>query len=274
VKVIFSRKGFDSSSGGCPSPILEGQPLSLPIPTSNRSPTRYGDLTGPYAELVTALTRGRLDANSWCHFDPDLVAACLPRLPGWRGALGQAGSSQGHLERQKLAPGDLFVFWGLFQDAERRSGEWRFVGSAEHRIWGWLQVGEIIDLGSDGSFALAKHPWLRDHPHTRPYTTKKNTLYIAADQLVIDGTRFDLAGSGTLARGRRLSVRDALKSIWTVPDWLNPTKGGCGMTYHPLPRWSEDGTLRSAARGQEFVAQPKDDAAWRWLAAVLKDEQR
>ena len=108
---------------------------------------------------------------------------------------------------------------------------------------------------------------------TRPYTTKKNTLYIATDEVVIDGTRIDLAGSGTLARGRRLSARDALKSIWTVPDWLNPTKGGCGMTYHPFPRWSEDGTLRSAARGQEFVAQPKGDAAWAWLASVLTDEQ-
>jgi hypothetical protein len=50
-------------------------------------------------------------------------------------------------------------------------------------------------------------------------------------------------------------------------------KGGCGMTYHSLPRWAEDGTLRSAARGQEFVARPEGAAAWSWVSSVLKDEQ-
>ena len=42
------------------------------------------------------------------------------------------------------------------------------------------------------------------------------------------------------------------------------------MTYHPLPRWEEDGTVQSAARGQEFVAVPRDDGiAIEWLTAVL-----
>ncbi len=273
LKLIFSRKGFDSASGGCPSPIIDGRPLSLPIPMSKPSPTRYGDLAGPYAELVADLTRGRIGAETWCHFDPDISPDCLPRLAGWRGALGQAGSSQSHLERQDIAPGDLFIFWGLFQEAERRGGRWRFVGAAEHRIWGWLQVGDIIDLGLDGSFAVEERPWLRDHPHTRPYTTRKNTLYVAADEVVLDAMRLDVAGSGTLVSGRRLSAGGPLKSVWTVPDWLNPVKGGCGMTYHSLPRWAEDGTLRSAARGQEFVARPEGAAAWSWVTSVLKDEQ-
>jgi hypothetical protein len=33
VRIIFSRKGFDSASGGCPSPIVDGMPIPLPIPT-------------------------------------------------------------------------------------------------------------------------------------------------------------------------------------------------------------------------------------------------
>ena len=32
MKIILSRKGFDSSSGGGPSPIVDGRCLSLPIP--------------------------------------------------------------------------------------------------------------------------------------------------------------------------------------------------------------------------------------------------
>ncbi len=32
MQIIFSRKGFDSSYGGCPSPLFKDRPLSLPIP--------------------------------------------------------------------------------------------------------------------------------------------------------------------------------------------------------------------------------------------------
>ena len=35
MKLVFSRKGFDSSAGGFPSPIINGKPISLPIPHSN-----------------------------------------------------------------------------------------------------------------------------------------------------------------------------------------------------------------------------------------------
>ena len=35
MKLIFSRKGFDSSAGGIPSPILpDGRMISLPIPAN------------------------------------------------------------------------------------------------------------------------------------------------------------------------------------------------------------------------------------------------
>jgi hypothetical protein len=41
MRVIFSRKGFDSAAGKVPSPIIEGEPISLPIPTERRSETSY-----------------------------------------------------------------------------------------------------------------------------------------------------------------------------------------------------------------------------------------
>ena len=238
---------------------------------SKPSPTRYGDLPAPYGKLVRDLTRGRLGDDSWCHLDPDIVEEYLPRDKGWRGALGQAAASQGHLERQGLAPGDLFVFWGLFQEAALQGGTWRFVGSAEHRIWGWLQAGEIIDLGLDGTFAVEDRPWLHAHPHVRPYSTRKNMLYVASDELVLGGVKSGLPGFGVLTTGYRLSAGERLKSVWAVPDWLNPLRGGCGMTYHPLTRWGPDGALLAASRGQEFVAQPEGDGAWSWLTAVLRD---
>jgi hypothetical protein len=32
IKIILSRKGFDSASGGCPSVIIGDKLISLPIP--------------------------------------------------------------------------------------------------------------------------------------------------------------------------------------------------------------------------------------------------
>jgi hypothetical protein len=44
------------------------------------------------------------------------------------------------------------------------------------------------------------------------------------------------------------------------------------MTYHPLQRWGDDGTLQSAARGQEFVAVPRRrDDTFEWISAVLQE---
>jgi hypothetical protein len=145
VKIIFSRKGFDGTAGGCPSPIVDGQPLSMPIPSKMPTPTRFGDLNGAYGSLVCDLTWGRLTAEDWCHLDPDINPDSLPRQTGWRGALGQVSAAQGHFANQRVQPGDLFIFWGLFRSVEH-DGRWRFVGNPEHRVWGWLQIAEIIEL--------------------------------------------------------------------------------------------------------------------------------
>ena len=45
MRVILSRKGFDSQYGGMPSPILpDGTLLSLPIPSKTDMETKYRDL--------------------------------------------------------------------------------------------------------------------------------------------------------------------------------------------------------------------------------------
>lgn len=44
MKIILSRKGFDSSNGGCASPIFpDGRLVSLPIPASN-APADFSDV--------------------------------------------------------------------------------------------------------------------------------------------------------------------------------------------------------------------------------------
>lgn len=244
----------------------------MPIPTKMPTPTRFGDLSGGiYGSLVGDLTRDRLTANDWCHLDPDINRDSLPRKAGWRGALGQVSSAQGHLANQGIATGDLFIFWGLFQTVQY-DGRWKFVGKPEHRIWGWLQVAETIDLGPDGSRAVSERPWLSDHPHARPGWGSQNFLYLASEALILDSQTLSLPGSGCLRSGYRLSHGSIRPSTWRVPDWLNPKRGGSGMTFHPLSRWENDGTVRSAARGQEFVATPRpQESVFEWINALLHE---
>jgi hypothetical protein len=58
MKVIFSRKGFDSGYGGMPSPVLpDGTMLSMPIP-SKGDLVRYHELTCgqlTYADIIKQL---------------------------------------------------------------------------------------------------------------------------------------------------------------------------------------------------------------------------
>ena len=82
MKIILSRKGFDSSAGKKPSPILpDGTTLSLPIPAPQKypdSPTRYRNIRwrgGSLAPMVECLTGKRVRGEDPCHLDPDLLRA-------------------------------------------------------------------------------------------------------------------------------------------------------------------------------------------------------
>jgi len=277
MKLIFSRKGFDSSAGRVASPIVDGRPITLPIPTGMPSRTRYRDLSDPLPELVRDLTRGRIGSGDPCHLDPDLDARVTraPRRRGWRGCLGQVSAAQSHLEHQGVTVGDVFVFWGLFRSAGRAvDGRWRFVGPREHRIFGWLQVDEVLALHPDPEAVLKTRPWLEGHPHVSPGWPEHNTLYVASKRLMLDGETTGLPGFGMLRRGRRLTA-DGAKRVteWSVPGWLDPTRGGVGMTYHPAARWLADGRLRAAARGQEFVADvTRRPDALEWLRRLIEED--
>ena len=106
MRIIFSRKGFDSGSGGGASPIVDGKPISLPIPdTKGIARTTYGELG--LGELAARASRDAFGAESLCHHDPLFTrdGRCL---------FGQVGAAQTHLANQGVGVGDTFLFFGLF----------------------------------------------------------------------------------------------------------------------------------------------------------------
>ena len=105
MKVILSRKGFDSSYGGIPSPILpDGRLVSFPIPSPSDC-FQLADINMPGLDtenLISDLSGKKHSLQTCIHLDPDLDRAPNTRLPGWRPALGQTGNAQSHLRDQNV----------------------------------------------------------------------------------------------------------------------------------------------------------------------------
>lgn len=267
MKIVFSRKGFDSGCGGAPSPIgPNGELVSLPIPGGSR--LRYEQLScslGDMSKLVADLTRGRMRGREIAHLDPDLDPSAMPRLPGWKPALGQTGAAQGHLDGQGVGVGDVLLFFGWFRPVVEKEGTWKFQPGSEsfHTLFGYLQIGEILPLGAnpDTRAILVDRPWLADHPHITGHRDANNTLLIASNELIIDGRKTGLPGASHFSHFTpqlRLTAPGASKSLWRVPDWLMPEDGKSILSYHgDLSRWRNDergNLLQTVAKGQEFVA--------------------
>jgi len=275
VRLILSRKGFDSSAGGCPSPLFtDGSAYALPIP-DHRSRIRYRDIRHQglnVGELLVGLTGDATRVDAGAHLDPDLIAGGYPRQPGWRPLLGQTGTAQSHLRNQGVTSGDLFLFFGLFRAVEPIGDRWRFVRGSKpfHGLWGWLQIGAIITVDELDAGEL---PWVRYHPHLHGEADPNNTLYLASPRLTLAGQDTGLAGAGTfphLASEHRLTAADAPSPThWQLPAAFFPGPQQCPLSYHHnRERWQRNGDhcrLRCAARGQEFVldlAQYPDLIPW------------
>lgn len=281
VKVILSRKGFDSSSGGVASPILpDGTLLSLPIPDAQGTVT-YADLhwqDHAVGTLVESLTRKRIKRHHRAHLDPDLYPQLYSRHPEWRPLFGQDGAAQTHLANQGVDVGDLFLFFGWFRKVRRVGRGYRFVSNApdQHVLYGWLQVGAILRGNQFPEHAPA---WAAHHPHCCGGRGERNTLYLAADQLTLLGVALPprpAAGFFPQYDERLvLTAPGALRTRWRLPGWFYPTASRKPLSYHgDTSRWSRDEEftyLRSAMRGQEFVLDTADyPETLAWLAGLFE----
>ena len=269
MKVILSRKGFDSSIGGHPSPVLpDGKMLTLPVPGDWETLT-YGDIIAPggktYAEILEELNASAKFKRKAVHLDPDLVPGVRNRHPDWLPAFGQGRAAQSHLENQEVSRGDLFLFFGWFRHAEEVGGKLRFHGDNNgfHAIFGYLQIDEIICASGDAQLPI----WLNDHSHADAAARKRsnNTIYVAAPKLGFHPT---LSGAGVFEFDDRkvLTKKGESRSRWN----LNPEIfRNVEVSYHSENSW-KDGYFQSAGRGQEFVIGT-DEKIIEWARNLIKD---
>lgn len=237
MKIVFSRKGFDSTAGGVPSPIVDGVPLSLPIPARERSRTCFADRG--FGETVSHLTRGKLTGTDLCHDDPMFAGGFC-----W---LGQCGAAQGHLVKHGVGPGDHFLFFGLFADP--------VTGERHHRIFGHMKVQAV---GAPDAVRRSPH-WReppRPHPHREGAWPTNNAIWIGPGSTAMRA-----------APELRLTVPGGPLNLWHVPPWLKAR----GLTYHDRPeRWRRGSRLDAAKRGQEFVCDVgRAQAPRRWLEEIV-----
>lgn len=269
--IVLSRKGFDGGTGCVPSPLFDDDTmLSLPIPDAAGT-VCYDDLSfegHSFGKLVVDLKaklkskkKGTksLASTDRAHLDPDLIRALRYRETGWRPAYGQCGKDATILRRRDVGREDLFLFFGWFRRCARVGGTYCFLpGEPDlHVIFGYLRIGDIIQLSSDPA-----PDWAKDHPHLHGTARKSdagNTLFVAANSLGLPDTD-GVPGAGAFTRfteAMQLTASGMSRSWWRLPKWFHPKPGASPLSSHErLDRWHLAGDsclLQSVARGQEFV---------------------
>ncbi|HEX6482072.1 MAG TPA: hypothetical protein VF043_24780 [Ktedonobacteraceae bacterium] len=284
MKIILSRKGFDSSPGGgeVPSPIFtSGKLCSLPVPERKHTShsRRYEELKMGNLSLGTVvndLTQGKIKVGDPAHVDPDLNFTTMPRLQGWKPVFGQEGAAEAHLQNSNVKEGDIFIFYGWFRQVEQFKSLYRYVRNAPdlHVIFGWLQIERRISVSDRSEIPL----WALDHAHlTREKHFALDSIYISTDYLHLPGTSSNLPGAGTFPKFDPvlcLTAPGMTRSKWRLPLWFYPARKKSGLSYHTdLSRWEsrqEHVLLNTVGRGQEFVLDCQDyPEAIAWLSGIF-----
>lgn len=281
MKVILSRKGFDSQSGGMPNPILpDGTLLVLPIPSESGS-TKYSDVFyegKTYLDIIQELNSNIAQklSNTYCHVDPDIKQCYQNTVENWKPAFGQSGLSEKHLIKQNVSKGDIFLFYGWFRQTEYdEKGKLRFVRKLpnnentidKHVIYGYMEVKEKISNRKQIHGLYGYHP----HAQKKYLDLPDNALYIPADHLSIDD---HVKGSGWLNYQpiRQLTKETHKRSEWALPDCFK----NIPITYHEKAGYgwrAGNDYFISAYRGQEFVLEANKEIV-EWVRDVISGSVR
>jgi len=287
MKIILSRKGFDSGYGGYPSPILSDDNdrlVSLPIPSDDN--VHYSELmidSGlTYYDVMRELRpkikvkndkkkweQKPLKENTTCHLDPDIYRDVIERPKDWKPLFGQVGAAQSHLENEGVEKGDIFLFFGWFKKTICENGKLQFDSSAHnlHIIFGYLQIGEICPLSKIQKETpdIDVPEWMRYHPHTHKRLVEQyknnNTIYIARKKLSWDD---NIDGAGTFNYSQELVLT---KERYSRSRWNLDAIKNVEISYHTKNSW-KDNYFQSAPIGQEFVIKDNPTVE-KWVKKLI-----
>jgi hypothetical protein len=275
MKIILSRKGFDSANGGSPSPILQDRRMiSFPIPSNDS--TKYSDLmvdnNQSYYELMRQLVskikynKGeiKLTKDTKCHLDPDIYASIIYRMENWKPSFGQIDQAQSHLDNEGVKENDLFLFFGWFNKTILKNGIIRFVKPDLHIIFGYLQIGEILKVNTEKQIPN----WLKNHPHGNDKKRREksnNTIYIARDNLTWDKSKPG-AGIFKFQEDLVLTKTGFSRSKWELPLFFKGKK----ISRHSEKSWNKEGYFKSVDIGQEFVIEDNMEVE-NWAKQIINN---
>jgi hypothetical protein len=277
MKIILSRKGFDSKYGGIPSPIMPcGKLLSLPIPVPDRETgIPYDNLNfdgRPFSEIIEQLNNGPFQ-HPQAHLDPDLERDRYARKSGWRPVFGQQGKAQDDLKNVKK--NDLFLFFGYFQHTKYENNKLQYIqqGRELHVFFGWLQIERIIVVERDrpqNEFPI----WLQYHPHIVNRYPHNNTIFVATQHLTFNGIKLGVRGAGTFPCFKTslqlTAPKEKARSHWSLPTIFfreqNSGNWACHKRHCPFDS-------HKSGRIQEFVFEINDGCqdVKHWLKSLFED---
>lgn len=269
MKVILSRKGFDSSNGGCASPILpDGTLLSMPIPSNDD--VRFCDLEYnniSYFDLIKELKPEFTRRH--CHLDPDIRPEIRKNpVKEWKPAFGQIGSAQSTLENAGVSPGDLILFFGWFRHIVKTEKGYRYVTRKMNEdfyqyadlqvIYGYMQIGEIIK----DSEKIKNYIW---HPHANEtrICKKTNALYIPSEKLSFNE---NMPGYGTFdfRIDRVLTKKYSMRGTWNENVFYSPEK-----VYGNRKNSAKNGGLYYAGIWQELIINESEELT-EWAKKIVE----
>jgi len=279
MKVILSKKGFDSKYGGIASPIMpDGTLLSLPIPTAEeKAGIKYSNLKykgngKTYKDIITELNHGKpLDINK-CHLDPDIRKKVGIERNNWIPAFGQSRGSQTHLENEGVTEGDLFLFFGRFRQTEYVKGKLHYTRNEKVKniIFGYLQIYKIYTTDKivrDLPKKLRYHPHYLNRKH-KDYK-KTNAIYGACDKLSF----IDIPGSGCFKYDKKLILTKEGEfnlTQWELPSFFKDQNIQISGIKDP---YKKNHFQACKGYGQEFVIQEniEDNKILKeWVKKIIK----
>ncbi len=285
----MSRKGFDMGCGNSPSIYLPSKKIlySFPIPADETARYNLGhddDYTYKDFKFNNELSCYELleqlnikCRNNYAHCDPDIRPDLFNKeQPDWKPRFGQQGNPLRHLNRQGVGIGDLFLFYGLYQEVKEECGQYVFVPNTKCQIiWGYLQVSNAVIPNGENRKGIRHPHYLNYYDYTdgnKVFECETDELldskFLSSDKKILKYGVFDYDESLVLSENAG-SIAEEYNRLKLPVHFYEHKMSGNGEQRFKLSDGKRFCMVQMCNRGQEFVIQDNDDAE-KWAINLIE----